>query len=99
MRENGWLACSPWAAKAANPPAPLPAGELPPLLGIGPVYEYPSVRAITDQVPGSVTIKYDGVGHGRYLNAGDPCVIGHVDRYLIDGKLPAPGTTCPARPA
>lgn len=99
MRENAWLACSPWAAEAVNPPAPLPARKLPPLLGVGPVYEYPSVRAVTDQVPGSVTVKYDGIGHGRYLNAGDPCVIGHVDRYLIDGKLPAPGTTCPAWPA
>ncbi|MEV4805314.1 alpha/beta hydrolase [Nonomuraea sp. NPDC049421] len=52
-----------------------------------------------DQVPGSVTTTYDGIGHGRYLNAGDPCVIGHVDRYLNDGKVPAPGTTCPVRPA
>ncbi|NJP96335.1 alpha/beta hydrolase [Nonomuraea sp. FMUSA5-5] len=99
VRENAWLACSPWAPKASNPPAPLPAGKLPPLLGVGPVYEYPSVRAITDQVPGSATIKYDDVGHGRYLNAGDPCVIAHVDRYLIDGRLPAPGTTCPSWPA
>ncbi|MGN9784907.1 alpha/beta fold hydrolase [Nonomuraea sp. ZG12] len=100
LQENGHLACSPWtAAKVPNPPAPLPARKLPPLLGVGPVYEYPSVRAITDQVPGSVTIKYDDIGHGRYLNAGDPCVTTYVDRYLIDGKLPAPGTTCRAWPA
>lgn len=35
MRENAWIACSPWAAKAPNPPAPLPARALPPLLGVG----------------------------------------------------------------
>ncbi|GGL01972.1 peptidase [Sphaerisporangium melleum] len=99
VRENNLLGCSPWAAKAVNPPAPLPARALAPLLGIGPVYEYASVRAVTDQVPGSVTVRYAGIGHGRYINDGDPCVIGHVDRYLISGKLPAAGTTCPAWPA
>lgn len=99
VRENARLTCSPWAAEAANPPAPLPARALPPLLGVGPVYEYSSVRAITDQVPGSVTVRYDGIGHGLYVNHGDPCVTEHVDRYLINGTLPAPGATCPARPA
>ncbi|MCA2220106.1 alpha/beta fold hydrolase [Nonomuraea aurantiaca] len=100
VRENVHLACSPWtAADVSNPFARLPARGLPPLLGVAPVYEYGSVRSVTGQVHGSVTIGYDGIGHGLYVNHGDPCVIRHVDRYLIDGKLPAPGTTCPARPA
>ncbi|GII97379.1 alpha/beta fold hydrolase [Sinosporangium siamense] len=92
--ESGVLSCSPWA-KTTNPLAPLPGHKLPPLLGIGPVYEHDSVRGITDQVPGSVTLRYDGNLHGPYVNAGDKCVIAHVNRYLIDGKLPAAGARCP----
>ncbi|MDA0565851.1 alpha/beta hydrolase [Streptomonospora sp. S1-112] len=96
VRENAHLACSSWSPDAVNPPAPLPADELPPILGVAPVYEEGSVRAVTDAVPGSVTVGYDGIGHGLYVNHGDPCAIGHVDRYLIDGVLPDPGTSCPA---
>uniref|UniRef100_UPI00066E0329 alpha/beta hydrolase n=1 Tax=Nonomuraea sp. SBT364 TaxID=1580530 RepID=UPI00066E0329 len=77
-------------------PAPPPAAAPPPLLGVAPVYEYGSVRALTGGVPGSVTVAYTGVGHGLYVNHGNPCAIGHVDRYLIDGELPVPGTTCAA---
>jgi pimeloyl-ACP methyl ester carboxylesterase len=94
-RENLHLGCSSWAPEPVNPPAPLPSGDLPPILGVAPVYEEASVRAVTDAVPGSVTVAYDGVGHGLYVNHGDPCAIGHIDRYLVDGVLPEPGTTCP----
>ncbi|WP_218125566.1 alpha/beta fold hydrolase [Sinosporangium album] len=99
MREVAYLACSPWAAEAVNPPASLRGRDLPPMLGISPADEFASVDAITGQVPGSVTVRYEGVGHGLYVNHGDPCTIVHVNRYLIEGRLPAAGTACPARPA
>jgi hypothetical protein len=71
---------------------------LPPFLGAGPVVEYGQVRAVVDQVPGSVTIRFDDIGHGLYLNEGNRCVIGHADRYLTDRVLPPPDTVCPPNP-
>ncbi|MFD0903981.1 alpha/beta hydrolase [Actinomadura sediminis] len=43
-----------------------------------------------------VLLTYEGAGHGGY-NRG-ACMQGTVDRYLIDLKVPARGTTCPAVP-
>ena len=34
--------------------------------------------------------------HGQYLVAGNACVDGTVERYLVDGVLPARDTTCDA---
>lgn len=95
-REVYFAACAGWPAPVANPPAPLPGDRLPPILGAGPVLEYPAVRAVVDQVPGSVTIRFDDTGHGLYLNVGNRCVIEHADRYLTDGVLPPADTVCPA---
>jgi pimeloyl-ACP methyl ester carboxylesterase len=95
VRENFALACGDWPIPVANPPAPLPADDLPPFLGAGPLLEHPSVAAVTAQVPGSVTIGYDATGHGLYVNEANACVIAHADRYLVEGTLPPEGTACP----
>lgn len=47
-------------------------------------------------MPGPVTVRFDGPGHGLYLT-GDACTIAHANAYLTDLRLPPPGTTC--RPA
>ncbi|MEV5826073.1 alpha/beta hydrolase [Spirillospora sp. NPDC052242] len=44
-----------------------------------------------------VLLTYEGAGHGSYDRG--PCMQGTIDRYLIDLKVPARGTTCPAVPA
>jgi pimeloyl-ACP methyl ester carboxylesterase len=97
-RENYAATCAGWTTPVANPPGPLPSSQLPPFLGAGPVVEYGQVRAVVDQVPGSVTIRFDDIGHGLYLNEGNRCVIGHADRYLTDRVLPPPDTVCPPNP-
>ncbi|MFC4014336.1 alpha/beta fold hydrolase [Nonomuraea purpurea] len=86
------LACVGWPAPATNPPAPLPAKELPPYLSVGSWTEDP--EAIARLVPGSVAVQYQWNGHALY-NSGVPCIIAHVNRYLISLRLPAPGTVCP----
>jgi pimeloyl-ACP methyl ester carboxylesterase len=97
-REDYVATCAGWPAPVANPPGPLPGADLPPLLGAGPVLEYRSVRAMTDQVAGSVTISFDHAGHGLYLNEGNRCVIEHADRYLTDAVLPPGDLECPPNP-
>ncbi|MFC4020845.1 alpha/beta hydrolase [Micromonospora sp. GCM10011542] len=41
-----------------------------------------------------VLLTYEGWGHGGYTTS--PCVQRAVDAYLIDGLVPARGTSCPA---
>ncbi|MCO1654290.1 alpha/beta fold hydrolase [Pseudonocardia humida] len=94
-RESYFATCAGWPRPVANPPGPLPGDRLPPFLGAGPVLEHSAVRAVVDQVPGSVTIRFDDTGHGLYLNEGNRCVIGHADRYLTDAVLPPADTVCP----
>lgn len=88
--------CAGWPLPVANPTGQIPGDELPPLLGAAPLLlEDAAVHALTDQVPGSVVVRFPDTGHGLYVNEGNACVIAHADRYLIDGVLPPPGTTCP----
>ncbi|MEU6713811.1 alpha/beta fold hydrolase [Nonomuraea sp. NPDC046802] len=86
------LACVGWPTPITNPPAPLPAKGLPPFLSVGSWTEDP--EGIARQVPGSAAIQYQWNGHALY-NSGVPCIIAHVNRYLISLRLPTPGTVCP----
>ncbi|MCD9595169.1 alpha/beta hydrolase, partial [Streptomyces sp. 8ZJF_21] len=40
-----------------------------------------------------VEVTYKGQGHGAY-NSGNACMTKAVNAYLLDGKVPASGTTC-----
>ncbi|MFE9256387.1 alpha/beta hydrolase [Streptomyces sp. NPDC006879] len=44
--------------------------------------------------PAAVVLDYRGEGHGAY--SASPCVRGHVDAFLIDGRLPSGTRSCPA---
>ncbi|GAA2204435.1 hypothetical protein GCM10009850_003600 [Nonomuraea monospora] len=88
------LACVGWPSPVTNPPGPLPAGELPPYLGVGSLTDFDASADLVRRVPGSGAIQYLDHGHGLY-NAGNSCVIAHVNRYLTSLRLPAPGAVCP----
>ncbi|MEV4472256.1 alpha/beta fold hydrolase [Nonomuraea sp. NPDC049504] len=88
------LACVGWPAPVTNPPAPLPADELPPFLGVGSWTDFHGVADLVRRVPGSAAVQYQWHGHGLY-NSGNSCIISHVNRYLITLRLPAPITVCP----
>jgi hypothetical protein len=40
-----------------------------------------------------VLLTADAASHTSY-GRGDKCVDGNTDRYLLDLRVPAPGTTC-----
>ncbi|MGH8876186.1 MAG: alpha/beta fold hydrolase [Stackebrandtia sp.] len=92
-RVNRAMFCIDFDAPVSNPPGPIPGDELPPILGVAAANE-DHVQDITDQVPGSRLLRYEGYGHGLYLK-GNQCVIEHADRYLLDGTLPDEGVSCP----
>ncbi|MEV8630048.1 alpha/beta hydrolase [Streptosporangium sp. NPDC051023] len=47
------------------------------------------------QLTNGVLVTYGGNLHGAYP-AGGPCIAGVVEGYLLNGKVPAKGTSCPA---
>ncbi|MER7081725.1 hypothetical protein SAMN02982929_06215 [Saccharopolyspora kobensis] len=87
------LACVGWRNPVRNPPAPLPADQLPPLLGVGTLVDFDGPASAARAVPGSAAVQFKGFGHALYLT-GDACTIAHANRYLAFGRTPPPGTTC-----
>jgi pimeloyl-ACP methyl ester carboxylesterase len=90
------LTCSDWPAPQ-QPLTPLENYAGPPMLIIGttndPATPYQNSVALAQRVPGSALLTYRGEGHTVYTN-GVPCVDDTVNRYLLDGVLPRPNTTC-----
>ncbi len=98
-----WLACTHWAA--ANPDrftGPYTAAGAPPVLVVGGRVDsqtpYAWSESMAAELEGAVLLTRDGYGHGS-IGVGLECVETAVDRALVDGVLPAPGTTCPGPPA
>lgn len=97
------LSCASWPV--ANPgrfTGPLDGGGAPPILVVGGREDsqtpYPWAEAMAGSLESGVLLTREGVGHGSYRTSG-PCVDTAVDRYLIDGTVPADGTTCGQEPA
>ncbi|MFC8192179.1 alpha/beta hydrolase [Cellulomonas sp. NPDC057328] len=76
-----------------------------PVLVVGntqdPATPYSGAVALSETLPHSRLLSSDSWGHGAYGTSA--CTTGAVDRYLVAGELPAPGTWCvgdaPAFPA
>ncbi|WP_169806696.1 alpha/beta hydrolase [Microtetraspora malaysiensis] len=51
--------------------------------------------SLSRQLTNGVLVTYGGDLHGAYP-AGGPCVSGIVEDYVVTGKVPAKGTSCPA---
>jgi pimeloyl-ACP methyl ester carboxylesterase len=82
-----------------NPQHRLEVRHTPPLLLINSVHDPASGYNWATNVAGqlgdrAVLVRYDGWGHGVYTRSA--CTTEVVDRYLVAGVLPAPGTSCPA---
>jgi pimeloyl-ACP methyl ester carboxylesterase len=97
------LACADWPAD--NPDrftGPLTGAGAPPILVVGGRVDaqtpYPWAEAMAGSLESGVLLTRVGVGHGSYRTRG-PCVDTAVDRYLVDGTVPAPGATCAQEPA
>ncbi|GAB2948683.1 alpha/beta hydrolase [Nonomuraea fastidiosa] len=92
-------ACAHWPVEGDDAAKRIDATGSAPIVVIGgkgdPATPYEWATKLTDQLKTGVLVTYEGEGHGAYLS-GSQCVAGLVNAYLVDGKLPASGTTCPA---
>ncbi|MET9349752.1 alpha/beta hydrolase [Streptomyces termitum] len=92
----GWCAAWPVAGEAATPAASAPGAA--PVLVVGttgdPATPYEGAERMARELGEGVGVLVTnrGEGHGAYGTS--PCVTRTVDAYLLDGKVPAYGTTC-----
>ncbi|MER7754161.1 alpha/beta hydrolase [Kitasatospora sp. NPDC097643] len=95
----GLTSCTGWpvAGKADHPDVSAPGAA--PILVVGttgdPATPVEGAQVMARQLgPGvGVNVTLQGEGHGGY-NTGNPCLKQTVDAYLLDGTVPADGTTC-----
>jgi pimeloyl-ACP methyl ester carboxylesterase len=70
----------------------------PPILVIGntgdPATPYPGAQATATRIAGSTLLTVDSTEHTAYGSGRSGCVDDAVDRYLVDGTMPVPGTRC-----
>jgi pimeloyl-ACP methyl ester carboxylesterase len=91
--------CSQWFEQSSRPPAEVSSETTAPILVIGtrfdPATPYAWSQALARQLATSTLLTYRGDGHTAY---GDTtlCIDDIVDRYLLTGVVPEPGTTCSA---
>ncbi|MFI7133963.1 alpha/beta hydrolase [Nonomuraea sp. NPDC050153] len=91
--------CRVWPAKGSDQARHVNATGSAPIVVVGgkgdPATPYEWAPKLTAQLRTARLVTYEGEGHGAYLS-GSKCVLELVDSYLIDGKLPQKGATCPA---
>jgi pimeloyl-ACP methyl ester carboxylesterase len=91
------LGCPDWPAGAASPIPEIDAAGAEPILVIGttrdPATPYAWAESLADQLASGVLLTRDGNGHGAFGH-GNECIDQAVVDYLIDGAVPADGTTC-----
>jgi pimeloyl-ACP methyl ester carboxylesterase len=93
---EGEIPCAYWGPRPT--PLPKPTGkDLPPVLVIGttrdPATPYDWAVSLSEKLPSSVLLTFQGVGHTAYLRSGS-CITDPVDDYFINLTLPPAGTIC-----
>ncbi|WP_394845522.1 alpha/beta hydrolase [Pendulispora brunnea] len=90
--------CRGWPIAVLNPQHRLSIQGGPKVLVVNSRHDfqtsYDNAVAVHEQIPGSVLLTYEGVGHGTYNRS--PCIRGQVELYLMTGLTPASDTSCPA---
>ncbi|MFI8454938.1 alpha/beta hydrolase [Kitasatospora sp. NPDC085464] len=95
----GLTGCTGWPVPGKGDHPEVAAAGAAPILVVGttgdPATPVEGAHAMAQQLgPGvGVTVTLHGEGHGGY-NTGNPCLKQTVDAYLLDGTVPADGTTC-----
>jgi hypothetical protein len=91
------LPCAYWPYPAVTKPAPLTAKGAPPIIVIGttrdPATPYVDAQRMSAELASGVLLTYDGDGHTVY-GEGSSCVDRIGNAYLLDLKVPRPGTRC-----
>ncbi|WP_340539175.1 alpha/beta hydrolase [Nocardioides sp. GXZ039] len=93
----GLSGCLGVAVKASEPAPKIEAPGAAPILVVGttrdPATPYEEAVALAEQLDSGVLLTRDGDGHTGY-NQGNECIDDAVEGYLLDGEVPADGTTC-----
>ncbi|MEV7597941.1 alpha/beta hydrolase [Kitasatospora sp. NPDC089797] len=98
-REMAWMAltCGYWPVPATGAAHTVRAAGAAPIVVVGttrdPATPYDWARSLAGQLESGRLLTYDGDGHTAY-GRHDPCVDGAVNRYLLTGEAPEPGTRC-----
>lgn len=89
--------CAQWPLEEGAFPQALRAKGAAPILVVGttrdPATPYEWSVGLARQLHSGVLLSRDGDGHTAY-NAGNGCIDGAIEDYLIDGTVPKDGTTC-----
>jgi len=92
--------CADWPTSQGRYAGPWTARTSAPVLIIGNYFDgvtdYSGAVTTSKLLPNSLLLSYAGWGHCA-LNRSS-CAVDHTVAYLVDGKLPAEGTVCPANP-
>jgi pimeloyl-ACP methyl ester carboxylesterase len=91
------LVCSFWPVKNTRQPTPVRAAGAPPILVVGttrdPATPYGWAQGLAAELTSGVLLTYNGDGHTAFLQ-GNACIDDAVENYLIDLRVPEPGTVC-----
>lgn len=90
------LTCAVWPVDPGPASPPITGPQAPPLVVVGSTGDsatpYEWAQDMADQLDSAVLITRRGAGHTGYGRNG--CIRTAVQRYLVDGEVPEPGTTC-----
>jgi pimeloyl-ACP methyl ester carboxylesterase len=91
------FSCQQWQPQRTVPPLPTaPTSNR--ILVVGnlhdPATPYQGAKDLARTLGNAELLTWDGEGHTSYLQ-GSTCVDDYVNAYLVRGKLPPAGTTCP----
>jgi pimeloyl-ACP methyl ester carboxylesterase len=93
----GMTGCRGMDVTSSEEPLDIRAEGAAPILVLGtsrdPATPLRWARALSAQLDSGVLVERDGDGHTAY-NAGNECIDGIVEDYLLDGEVPADGTQC-----
>jgi len=93
----GALPCATWPFPPQGRPHAIAAQGAKPILVVGttrdPATPYEWAEAAASQLASGRLLTFEGDGHTAYRR-GSPCIDRAVDRYLLDGRLPAAGARC-----
>ncbi|HSK96892.1 MAG TPA: alpha/beta hydrolase, partial [Euzebyales bacterium] len=90
--------CADWPGEVTNPQHRTDVAGAPPILVLNALHDpatgYEWARSVNRQLKGSVLLTYDGWGHGVVDRSA--CTVNATATYLVDRRLPKPGTHCAA---
>ncbi|HVN13930.1 MAG TPA: alpha/beta hydrolase [Kineosporiaceae bacterium] len=95
---TGDVQCVVWPLRAVVPAQRLTARGAAPIVVIGttddPATPYEWAKSLASQLSSARLLTRTGQGHAAYRQ-GNPCIDRAVDRYLVQGTLPAAAQVCP----